>query len=101
MQVDSVPMPRDGVSDPGAAVIAERGHRITARETALMDRLATVAGHMEVTHGQSSHNQMDVDSAHRGRLTIAQPPQEAGDVVMTQAQPPPPPPSSACNCDQQ
>jgi hypothetical protein len=88
-------MPRGGVSDPGAAVIAERGNRITARETALMDRLATVVGHMEVARRHSSHDQMDVDSAHRGRLTMSQPPQEAGDVVMNVPPPPPPPPPAA------
>jgi hypothetical protein len=92
MRVDSVPMPLGGVSDPGAAVIAERGNRITDRETALMDRLATIVGNAEVVRGHSSHDQMDVDAAHRGRLTIVPPPQEAGDVAMTQSRPPPPPP---------
>jgi hypothetical protein len=92
LRVDSVPMPRSGVSDPGVAVIAERGTRITAREAALMDRLATVVGAMEVARRHSSHDQMDVDAALRGRLTMAQLPQDAGDVVMSQAQPPPPPP---------
>lgn len=95
MRVDSVPMPLGGVRDPGPAVIAERGNLITARETALMDRLATAVGNAEVVRRHSTHDQMEVDSAHRGRLTMAQPPQEAGDVVMSHTQPPPPPPPPA------
>jgi hypothetical protein len=95
MRVDSVPMPVGCVSDPGVAIIAERGNHITSRETALMDRLATVIGLPDVARGHARHNQMDVDAAHRGRLTMAQPPQESDDVVMAQAQPPPPPPPLA------
>jgi hypothetical protein len=50
---------------------------------------------MEVARRHASHDQMDVDTAHRGRLTMAQLSQEPGNVVMTGAQPPPPPPPPA------